>query len=119
MADVIAVVKEVGDLAEITTRNNKTVRSSNILTVTSLQMLVCRHKSATSSWWITQGSRSDSLYGESKLSNPSPQLTLSLHAEVFGLAISMVNGFPGLQTLLMPLFIRSVFVPSQFWIVGY
>jgi Replication protein A OB domain len=33
-------VKEVGDLAEITTRNNKTVRPSlNILTVTSLQML--------------------------------------------------------------------------------
>jgi hypothetical protein len=41
MADVIAVVKEVGDLSEITTRNNKTVRPSlNILTVTSLQMLV-------------------------------------------------------------------------------
>ncbi len=40
MSDVIVVVKEVGDLAEITTRNNKTVRpSSNISTVTSLQML--------------------------------------------------------------------------------
>jgi replication factor A1 len=39
MTDVIAVVKEVGDLGEITTRNNKTVRSSlSILTVTSSQM---------------------------------------------------------------------------------
>jgi replication factor A1 len=40
MADIIGVVKEVGDLAEITTRNNKTVRLSlNISTATSLQML--------------------------------------------------------------------------------
>jgi replication factor A1 len=40
MADVIVVVKEVGDLVEITTRNNKTVRPSlNILTVISVQML--------------------------------------------------------------------------------
>ncbi len=38
MADIIAVVKEVGDLSEITTRNNKTVRPY-ILTGTSLQML--------------------------------------------------------------------------------
>ena len=39
MADIIVIVKEVGDLAEITTRNNKTVRSClNILTVTSSQM---------------------------------------------------------------------------------
>ena len=40
MEDIIAVVKEVGDLAEITTRNNKTVRPSlNILTVTSLRIM--------------------------------------------------------------------------------
>jgi replication factor A1 len=39
MADVIVIVKEVGELAEITTRNNKTVRSRlNILTVPSSQM---------------------------------------------------------------------------------
>jgi hypothetical protein len=27
MADIIAIVKEIGDLGEITTRSNKTVRS--------------------------------------------------------------------------------------------
>lgn len=100
MVDVIAIVKEIGDVAEITTRNNKTVGlSSSKAMATSLQMLVYRHKSVTSSWWITQSFLFDSLYGESKQSSSAPLLTLSLRAKAFGLAISMVGGFPSSQTL--------------------
>lgn len=47
MADILAIVKEIGDVGEITTRSNKTVRSfSNNTMDTSLQMLVYRRKSA-------------------------------------------------------------------------
>lgn len=120
MADVIVVVKEVGDLAEITTRNNKTVcPSSNSAIGTSLQLLLHRPKSVTSSWWITRSSQPDSLYGESKQSNSPPLLTLLLRAKAFELANSMASGFPSSQTFLMFLCTRSVFVPTQFWIVDY
>jgi hypothetical protein len=101
MADVIGVVKEVGDLSEITTRNNKTVcPSSNIAIVTSLQLLVYRHKSATFLWWIIRSSQSDSRYGESKQSNSALLLIPSLRAKAFVLAITMASGFPGSQTSL-------------------
>jgi hypothetical protein len=47
MAEILVIVKEIGDLAEITTRSNKTVRSfSNNAIDTSLQMTVYRRKSA-------------------------------------------------------------------------
>ncbi len=120
IADVIVIVKEVGDLAEITTRNNKTVRpSSNGVMVTSSQMLGL------------QTQKRDLVVVDN--TEFSVRLTLwGKQAEQFGPPLDSIIAFKGVKvsdfngkwlfefaTLSNVLFARGVFVPSQFWIVNY
>jgi replication factor A1 len=122
MADVIVIVKEVGDLAEITTRNNKTVRPPST-----------KHISCISHIWCLQTQKRDLVVVDS--SKYSARLTLwGKQAEQFGAPADPVIAFKGVRVSdfngkwlsqltnianFAPHRIRPVFVPPQLWISGH
>jgi replication factor A1 len=121
MADVIVIVKEVGDVAEITTRNNKTVRPPSIKCISRNSHIRC-----------LQTQKRDLVVVDS--SKYSARLTLwGKQAEQFDAPADPVLAFKGVRVSdfngkwLSPLVnmanfalhrIRPVFVPAQLWVSG-
>ena len=121
LEDVIVIVKEVGDIAEITTRNNKTVCPPSNKRISCISHIRC-----------LQAQKRDLVVVDS--SQYSARLTLwGKQAEQFGTPADPVVAFKGVrvsdfngkwlsQLANIANFashrIRPVFVPSQLWISG-